>query len=131
MSLKPVFNFPSSSLFSKAHRTIPSLSLRSKSQSLHISSPGNAIPLPITATGPPPSVPVPANSEQKNRRKLQAALNEHRQNLKNDRTKLTTQAKSGDKLKKRFWKDVSVRTDSGMPFDGILRYHHSALIYVQ
>lgn len=115
MSLKPVLNSTSSSLFSKAYRTVPPLSLRSRIQSLHISAPNNAIPLPITATGPPPAAPVPVNSQQKIRRKLQAALTEHRQNLKNDRTPLSTPAKPADKLKKRFWKDVSVRTDSGMP----------------
>lgn len=112
MSLKPVLNSTSSSLFSKAYRTVPPLSLRSRIQSLHISAPNNAIPLPITATGPPPAAPVPVNSQQKIRRKLQAALTEHRQNLKNDRTPLSTPAKPADKLKKRFWKDVSVRTDS-------------------
>lgn len=130
MSLKPVFNFSSSSLFSNAHRTVPSLRLRSKAQGLHISSPHHAVSLPITATGPPPPVPVPANSERKDR-KVQAALTQRNRNLLNDVTKLITQEKSKDGLKKRFWKDVSVRTDSGMAFDGILRYHHSALVFVR
>lgn len=120
MSLKPVLNLSSSSLFSKAYRTVPYLSY----QSLHTSSPINAILHPITATGPPPSPPVPANSEQKSRRKLQAALTEHRQNQKNDRMKPKTPAKSGDKLKKRFWEDVSVRTSSGRPIQHFSTISH-------
>lgn len=130
MSLKLVLNSASSSLFSKAYRTVPSLSLRSKIQSLHISALNNAITLPFTATGlpPPPPVPMNSHSQQKTRRKLQVALTEHRQNLKNDRTPLSTPAKPADKLKKRFWEDVSVRTDSGMPvheFSNIITPHLS------
>lgn len=118
-------NLYSSSLFSKAYRTLPSRALRSRLQSLHVSSPKKAVLLPITAPGRPPAVPVPPKSEQKTRRKLQAALAEHRQNVKNDRTQSVTLAKPGDKPKKRLWKEVSVRTDSGMLIQPILQIHSS------
>lgn len=127
MNLKPVLNLSSSSLFCKAHRTVPSLPLRLKFQTFHTSFPNDATVLPITIIGPPPAPPVPAIREQKTRRKLQAALTEHRQNLKNDRTQPTTPAKPGDKLKKRFWKDVSVKTDSGMPIQPVVQYHQLGL----
>lgn len=123
MNLKPVLKLSSPPLFSKAHRTIPSLSLRPKFSSFHTSFPNNATVLPFVAFGPPPPPPVPAIREQKTRRKLQAALTENRQNLRNDLAQPTTPAKPGDKLMKRFWKDVIVKTDSGMPLQQVLRYH--------
>lgn len=97
----------SSSLFCTSHRTLPPLTL-SGSHSLHLSSRQNAVALPITATGPPPSTPVSAISEQIVRRQRRAELLRHGQSLRADQTM------SEDRLKKRFWKDVNVKTDSGM-----------------
>lgn len=97
----------SSSLFCTSHRTLPPLTL-SGSHSLHLSSRQNAVALPITATGPPPSAPVSAISEQIVRRQRRAELLRHGQSLRADQTQPV------DRLKKRFWKDVNVKTDSGM-----------------
>lgn len=96
----------SSSLFCTSHRTLPCLTL-SGSHSLHVSSRQNAVALPITATGPPPAAPVSATSEQIVRRQRRAKLLQHGQSLRADQTH------SEDRLKKRFWKDVNVKTDSG------------------
>ncbi|MCJ1344746.1 ATP synthase complex assembly protein atp12, partial [Peltigera leucophlebia] len=95
----------SSSLFCTSRRTLPLLTL-SGSRSLHISSPQNAVALPITATGPPPSAPVSATSDQIARRRRRAELLKHGRNLRADQTQ------PEDRLKKRFWKDVNVKTDS-------------------
>lgn len=99
----------SSSLFCTSRQTLPLLTL-SGSRSLHISSPQNAVALPITATGPPPSAPVSATSDQIARRRRRAELLKHGRNLRADQTQ------PEDRLKKRFWKDVNVKTDSGMFF---------------
>lgn len=99
----------SSCLFCIPHRTL-SLLNQSGSRSLHISSSLNAVALPHTATGPPPSAPVSATSEQIVRRQRRAELLKHGQNLR------AGQSNPEDTLKKRFWKDVNVKTDSGMFF---------------
>ncbi|KAJ9638274.1 ATP synthase mitochondrial F1 complex assembly factor 2 [Coniosporium tulheliwenetii] len=76
-------------------------------QRLHTSSPKPATPLPHpTAPGPPPEPPIPAASQAENRiaRKLKnAELLRRGQSLRAD------PAKPGTALKKRFWKDVTVK----------------------
>ncbi|KAL9045708.1 MAG: hypothetical protein Q9214_001291 [Letrouitia sp. 1 TL-2023] len=62
----------------------------------------------ITHPGPPPSVPLPAASrfgERVDRRRRQAEL------VKRGREIRSNQAKPNSAQKKRFWKDVSVKTD--------------------
>lgn len=99
---------PSSShLFCTAHRILPLLTTSSRFQSFHVSSVNHAIPLPTTATGPPPSPPISAKDVQINRRQRQGELLKHSQALR------AGQKNADGKLKRRFWKDVSVQTDSG------------------
>ena len=95
------------SIFCIVHRTSSILTTRSRFQSLHISSTNHAIPLPTTATGPPPSPPISANEVKIIRRQRQAELLRHGRDLR------AGQKNSSGNLKKRFWKDVSVQTDSG------------------
>ena len=97
----------SSSLFCASHRTLPCLTL-SGSHCLHVSSRPKAVALPITATGPPPAAPISATSELIVRRQRRAELLKHGKSLRAD------QSSPENRLKKRFWKDVNVKTDSGM-----------------
>ena len=109
-SLRPTYN-----LFCASHRPLPNLSQSPLVQFLHITTPKPATPLPITAAGPPPSPPVPAASqygERVDRRRRQAELLKRGQDLR------ANQMKPGTAMKKRFWKDVSVKT---MP--GVHPYH--------
>lgn len=72
-----------------------------------------ANPLPVTAAGPPPSAPIPAASqygERNDRRRRQAEMLQRGQELR------ASQTKPGNAMKKRFWKDVTVRADSGASF---------------
>jgi len=67
-----------------------------------------ATPLPLpTAVGPPPAAPLPAASqygERVDRRRRQAELLKRGQDLR------ASHMKPGTALKKRFWKDVHVKT---------------------
>ncbi|KAI9814236.1 MAG: ATP synthase complex assembly protein atp12 [Pycnora praestabilis] len=75
-------------------------------QCLHTTAPKPATPLPVTAHGPPPSPPVPAATHSEDRvarRRKQAALLKRGQDLR------ASQMKPGTAMKKRFWKDVSVK----------------------
>ena len=104
---------PSSPVFCSSYRNVsPSYSLP-RFQCLHTSIPRVAIPLPITATGPPPAPPQPAASqygERVDRRRRQAELLERAQDMR------VSQMKPGTAIKKRFWKDVSVQSDDGMSY---------------
>ena len=87
-------------------------------RNLHASPAHPANPLPIVATGPPPAAPRPAVSaahERADRRRRQAALLREVGELKD--------AAAAAKLRKRFWKEVSVQRTPGMrirPVDGVL-----------
>ena len=79
-------------------------------RSLHASSPTAATPFPITATGPPPSAPIPAASqygERVDRRRRQAQMLQRGQEHRMD------QANPCHAMKRRFWKDVTVQINSG------------------
>jgi len=104
--MKRIQSFSSSPLFCKSKRIPPSI------QSLHTTPLQYAIPLPITAAGPPPSAPIPAASqygERADRRRRQAELLKRGQDLR------TSHMKPGSAMKKRFWKDVTVKTTDGTP----------------
>ncbi|MCJ1247163.1 ATP synthase complex assembly protein atp12 [Trapelia coarctata] len=76
---------------------------------IHTSPSKPATPLPFAAAGPPPSAPLPAASqygERVDRRRRQAELLKRGQDLR------ASQMKPGSAMKKRFWKDVSVKTTS-------------------
>ena len=79
-------------------------------QCLHTTPRRKAVALPNTAAGPPPSSPLPAASEygeRVNRRRRQAELLKRGQDLR------VSHMKPGSALKKRFWKDVHVKTTDG------------------
>ena len=80
-------------------------------RSLHGTTTVFATAVPFVGAGPPPSAPVPAASqygERVDRRRRQAALLKKGQDLR------ASQMKPGGAMKKRFWKDVSVRQSPGM-----------------
>ena len=85
--------------------------LSTNNHQFHTSTTQSATPLPFaTAVGPPPSAPVPAASqygERVDRRWRQAELLKRGQDLR------ASQMKPGTAMKKRFWKDVSVRMTPG------------------
>ena len=84
---------------------------------LHTSRSHAANPLPETAAGPPPSAPIPAASqygERVDRRRRQAELLKKGQDLR------ASHMKPGSAIKKRFWKDVNVKTEPGMEVGRIL-----------
>lgn len=115
----------SSPLFYTSHRTIPTPFSPTFSQCLHTTIPQAATPLPVTATGPPPSAPIPAASqfgERVDRRRKQAELLKRGQDLR------SSQMKPGTAMKKRFWKDVSVQTDDGMPLLIILLQPYTGIV---
>lgn len=102
--MKRIQSLLTSPLFCTSKRTPPSF------QCLHTTPSHHAVPLPITATGPPPSAPVPAASEygeRAERRRRQAELLKRGQDLR------TSHMKPGSALKKRFWKDVIVKATDG------------------
>lgn len=108
-------------LFCTSHRALPLPKRLSSIQCLHTTIPKLATPLPITATGPPPSPPLPAasqNGERVDRRRRQAELLKRGQDLR------ASQMKPGTAIKKRFWKDVSVRITPGIYY-GIISGHSS------
>jgi len=77
---------------------------------LHTTTSKPATPLPFAAAGPPPSAPLPAASqygERVDRRRRQAELLKRGQDLR------ASAMKPGSAMKKRFWKDVSVKTTPG------------------
>ena len=102
--------FISASFFTTQSRTLYRTS-SSQSQLIHTTSRRIATPLPITATGPPPAAPVPTSQhgDKVDRRRQQADLIRRGQELR------ATQTKPNAAMKKRFWKDVSVQTDDGIP----------------
>ena len=110
-TMKRLVKHPSSSpLFCTSNRTIPLLTPLSLTQCLHNTTPNPATPLPITAAGPPPSAPLPAVSQygqRVDRRRRQAELLKKGQDLR------ASHMKPGSAMKKRFWKDVSVKTIPG------------------
>lgn len=99
--------------------------LRPIYQCMHTTAPRPAIPLPVTATGPPPPAPLPAASQhgqRVDRRRRQAEL------LKKGQDMRASNMKPGTAMKKRFWKDVSVQADNGMPL--LLQSAYDAVIYL-
>lgn len=108
--MKKVVSLASSPLSSNSYRVFPYRPPRALLQCLHTTTPNAATPLPITATGPPPAAPVPAASqygERVERRRRQAEL------LKRGQDMRASAMKPGTAIKKRFWKDVHVKTDDG------------------
>jgi hypothetical protein len=89
-------------------------------QCLHTSATRRATPSPFpSVVGPPPSTPTPhpsAASERVARKKRQAALLSQAQDI---RSSSAPSQKPKAMLKKRFWKDVTVRETEG----GCLLYH--------
>ncbi|RQM06564.1 hypothetical protein DH86_00003277, partial [Scytalidium sp. 3C] len=74
------------------------------SRALHSTAPAPANVVPITATGPPPEVPVPSAEHTDSRvarRRKQAELLKRGEELR--------KAKSGTARTRRFWKDVHVK----------------------
>ncbi|RFU35014.1 hypothetical protein B7463_g1333, partial [Scytalidium lignicola] len=74
------------------------------SRELHTTTPTSATVAPITATGPPPSAPVPSAQHVDSRvarRRKQAALLKRGEELR--------ETKSGSLRTRRFWKDVHVK----------------------
>ncbi|MCJ1443974.1 MAG: ATP synthase complex assembly protein atp12 [Stictis urceolatum] len=86
----------------------PRVSTRPSSfRCLHSSAARHANPLPVTATGPPPEPPQPAVTqygERVDRKRRQAELVKEGQ-----RIRAAQSDKPSNALKKRFWKDVSVK----------------------
>ncbi|KAL8733116.1 MAG: hypothetical protein Q9166_002308 [cf. Caloplaca sp. 2 TL-2023] len=69
----------------------------------------SAVPFSITQPGPPPTAPLPAASqygERIDRRRRRAELIKKGQDMR------TEQLKPGSAMKKRFWKDVGIETNS-------------------
>ncbi|KAL8858171.1 MAG: hypothetical protein Q9178_005348 [Gyalolechia marmorata] len=92
-----------------SHPHLPRSVTTLKRRCLHASSSSLATPLPVTQAGPPPTAPLPAVSqygERVNRRRRQAEL------LKKGQEMRMQQMKPGSAMKKRFWKDVGVQTNS-------------------
>merc|ERR1711939_310162 len=79
-----------------------------------------ATALPITATGPPPEPPQPtssAYSSQLSERRRKAALLQAGKDLRAAQSPSSSSSKKHSPLRKRFWKDVHVRTtpdDNGL-----------------
>ncbi|KAL8789981.1 MAG: hypothetical protein Q9213_000867 [Squamulea squamosa] len=76
---------------------------------LHTSPSVLATALPLTQPGPPPTAPLPAASqygERVDRRRRQAELIKKGQDMR------MQQIKPSSAMKKRFWKDVAVQTNS-------------------
>ena len=102
--MKRIQTLSSSPLLCTSQKIPPSL------QCLHTTPRRKAVALPNTAAGPPPSAPLPAASEygeRVNRRRRQAELLKRGQDLR------VSHMKPGSALKKRFWKDVHVKTTDG------------------
>lgn len=122
--MKRIVTFASPPLSSPLHRALPYCPHRALVQCLHTSTPNAATPLPITATGPPPAAPVPAASqygERVDRRRRQAEL------LKRGQDMRASAMKPGTAIKKRFWKDVHVKTDEGMNLAVLIQLLPSAI----
>lgn len=99
-----------SPLFSISYRSLPQpLPSPAPLQCIHTTPSQAAQTLPLTATGPPPSAPVPAASqygERVDRRRRQASILKSAQDLR------TSSIKPGSAIKKRFWHDVHVTRDA-------------------
>lgn len=108
--MKRLRPLPTSRLYSTPHRSLPiGLPSLNGLHSLHTSPSQAAQTLPLTATGPPPSPPLPAASqhgERVDRRRRQASLVQSAQDLK------ASTHKPGSAMKKRFWRDVHVTRDA-------------------
>lgn len=97
------------SSLSSPNRLLPTIAPHSRC--IHSTPSKPATPLPFAAAGPPPSAPLPAASqygERVDRRRRQAELLKRGQDLR------ASHMKPGSALKKRFWKDVNVKTTPGM-----------------
>ena len=110
--MKRVIPLATSPLSCTSYRIIPHCTHKVLYQCLHTTASNAATPLPNSVLGPPPPAPAPAASqygERVDRRRRQAEL------LKRGQDMRATQMKPGTAMKKRFWKEVSVLTDNGMP----------------
>jgi hypothetical protein len=85
-------------------------------RTLHGSGQTSATPLPIAVVGPPPSPPLPKQSQKYDRIEKTRKQAEMLQQAKKMRA---TQNQSGkrDPPKKRFWKDVHVKKGPGPPYN--------------
>ena len=85
---------------------LSSLSRRNVARQFHSSPLKAAVAHPITAHGPPPKAPAPAESFNKDSQKSDVASTSGEG--------VQSQPKPSAALKKRFWKDVHVQGKSGM-----------------
>lgn len=111
MAAKRVVSLEATASGLRYHRPLPAFHNSVICRCLHTSPSYAANPLPETAAGPPPSAPIPAASQygqRVDRRRRQAELLKKGQDLR------TSHMKPGSAMKKRFWKDVSVKPDTGM-----------------
>ena len=95
---------------------------RIEQRSIHYSLPLYAVPHPITAHGPPPKAPVPASG-------FEAGLEPRKKRselIQPDRKTQSQLSNRTSALKKKFWKDVHVKTVDGMSRGGspptVLKY---------
>ncbi|MCJ1289009.1 hypothetical protein MMC34_000541 [Xylographa carneopallida] len=99
------------SFLPKSYQSSKALNYTSSKYHFHTGTPRAATPLPLpTAVGPPPAAPLPAASqygERVDRRRRQAELLKRGQDLR------ASHMKPGSALKKRFWKEVHVKTTPG------------------
>lgn len=99
-----------SAIFSAPHRATSFWNRTPLPKCLHTTPSKPAVPLPTTTAGPPPQPPLPAASQygdRVDRRRKQAELLKRGQDLR------ASQMKPGSAMKKRFWKDVSVKEVPG------------------
>ena len=96
----------------RSSRSSPLSSSSLSQRCLHSSAFRAANPLPVTGSGPPPPAPKPAASQPQERlarARKQAELLKRGQELRNASEPSGTKPKAGVALRKRFWKDVSVK----------------------
>ncbi len=110
--MRGIFSCPTSAKATRPNRAASFWSSAPPSRRcLHGTTSKPAIPLPTTTPGPPPQPPIPATSrygDRVQRRNKQAELLKRGQDLR------ASQMKPGTAMKKRFWKDVSVKETPGM-----------------
>ena len=118
--MKTTTTLPICQIIRAPSRCNPLLETTTLIRCLHTAHRLRATALPDTAAGPPPSPPVPAASqygERVDRRRRQAEL------LKRGQEMRASQAKPGNAMKKRFWKEVSVKTAPGIQSSNAYRNH--------
>ena len=102
------------SLLPRPCQSSTALKYTASNYTFHTGIPRAATPLPLPpAVGPPPPAPLPAASqygERVDRRRRQAELLKRGQDLR------ASHMTPGSALKKRFWKDVHVKTTPGKLF---------------